>query len=325
MTLVTSEGIFLPATATKATVAIVYNDLGEQIKVSQPLTPTTTMHRYWTYDGAGRTKTFRDAKGTTTTTYNLAGWPTQIADPRPVTVHLGYDNLGRRVCRFPAACTASTSGAETYAYDAAGNMTQAKNATATFNLEYDDDGRLWKMKKGTTLETTYTYDPTTAQLTSITDAAGVTGFEYVANTGRIWKVDDPLAGANKSVYGYDTAGRLITRVLGRGRTGPLADGLDTAATPPGTTRGGVLSAPGPDRVARVPRQIITSRRTRVAAPRGEPCSPRRGRTVEATGAPDVWGAGALWACRPLGGRSWRSSSGPSCRSASCGRAGRGSS
>jgi YD repeat-containing protein len=41
----------------------------------------------------------------------------------------------------PGALQGSTGSAETYAYDAAGNMTQAKNPTATFNLEYDDDGR----------------------------------------------------------------------------------------------------------------------------------------------------------------------------------------
>ena len=38
---------------------------------------------------------------------------------------------GRRICRYTAACTSSTTGAETYTYDAAGNMTQAKNAAVT--------------------------------------------------------------------------------------------------------------------------------------------------------------------------------------------------
>jgi YD repeat-containing protein len=119
-------GVRLPSSTTKASVSIVYDDAGERLKVSQPLTTTTTMTRNWTYDEAGRELTFTDAAGTTTTTYNKAGWVTSVADPRPVTVHFGYDDLGRRICRYTAACTASTNGAESWAYDAAGNMTQGQ-------------------------------------------------------------------------------------------------------------------------------------------------------------------------------------------------------
>ncbi len=210
MNSVTYEDVTLPGSTTKASLAIVHNDAGEQLKVSQPLTTTTTMVRDWTYDEAGRQITYTDAAGTTTTTYNKAGWVTQVADPRPETVHVGYDDLGRRVCRFTAACTGTTAGAETWTYDPAGNMTQAVNPTATFNMTYDDDGRLELVKRGTTTETSYVYTPTTGQLTSVADAAGTTAFTYNA-AGQIATVDDPFATA-VTTYGYSTtSGKLLTR------------------------------------------------------------------------------------------------------------------
>ena len=157
----------------------------------------------------------RPGRSTTTTSYNLAGWVTQVADPRPVTVVYGYDNLGRRICRYTAACTASTANAETWTYDPAGNITQAKTPTVTYNLTYDDDGRLKTESRGATLETTYTYNNTAAQLSSIADAAGTTGYTYNA-AGQIATLDDPLATTGVTTYSYDgsgqgNSGRLTTR------------------------------------------------------------------------------------------------------------------
>ena len=98
MTQVTQTGITLPGSSTPASVEVTYNEVGEQIKVSQPLTTSTALDRYWTYDAAGRQATYRDAGGTTTNTYNRAGWLLSTDDPRPsLTVHQGYDRLGRPV------------------------------------------------------------------------------------------------------------------------------------------------------------------------------------------------------------------------------------
>ena len=204
---------------TPVSASITYNDAGERIQVSQPLTTSTTMNRYWSYDEAGRQKTYRDGgttqldpNFTTTTSYNLAGWVTQVADPRPQTVYFGYDNLGRQVCRHTATCTGTTSAAETRTYDAAGNVTQAKTPSVTYNMTYDDDGRLATVKRGTTLETTYAYNNPTAQLTSVADAAGTTSYTYNA-AGQISTVNDPLVtGSPVTTYGYDgTTGQLLGR------------------------------------------------------------------------------------------------------------------
>jgi len=40
-------------------------------------------------------------------------------------------------------------------------MTQAKNPLVTFNMTYGDDRSLLQAKRGTTVETTYTFSPTT--------------------------------------------------------------------------------------------------------------------------------------------------------------------
>jgi YD repeat-containing protein len=210
----TYEGVTLPSSTTKASVSILYDDAGEQVRVTQKLKTGTDMVRDWAYDDSGRTATFADARGSTTFTYNLAGWPTQVDDPRPsLAVFMAYDDLGRRLCRHTAVCTQSTTAAETYAYDAAGNMTKAKNPTVTFDMAYDDDGRLWKtFRNGSgTPETTYTYEASTAELTSVVDAAGTTAFTY-NEAGQIETVDDPfVTGTPVSTYAYDGTGKLTTR------------------------------------------------------------------------------------------------------------------
>jgi RHS repeat-associated protein len=218
LTSVSQPGVTLPGSTTPVSVQITYDDAGERVRVVQPMTTTTSVDRHWTYDTDGNVATSIIERAgvdkTTTFTTNLAGWVTQIADPRPTTVHQGFDDLGRRVCRHTAACTGGTSGAETWAYDAAGNMTQAKNPTIELNLLYDDDGRLTTTKRGTTTETTFTYSVTTALLTSVADAAGTTTFTYNA-AAQVATLDDPLTTSGLTTYGYDTAGRPSTRTDGQ--------------------------------------------------------------------------------------------------------------
>jgi RHS repeat-associated protein len=209
------EGVTLPSSTTKAQISVTYDDAGERVRVTQKMKTGTDMVRDWTYDLSGRTATYTDARGTTTFSYNLAGWPTQVDDPRPsLVLHEGYDDLGRRICRHTAACTQATGTAETYAYDAAGNMTQAKNPAVTFDMAYDDDGRLWKtFRNGSgTPETTYTYEASTAKLTQVADAAGTTAFTYNA-ADQVHTADDPfVTGTPVSTYAYDgSSGRLTTR------------------------------------------------------------------------------------------------------------------
>jgi RHS repeat-associated protein len=216
LTTVTQPGVFVRGSTTvPITMSVVYDDAGERARVEQKMSATQTLWRSYLYDVGGRLASYVDARGTTTTTYNLAGWPTQVADPRPQTIYFGYDALGRRICRYTSACNGTTPGAETYAFDKLGHVTQAKNASITYDVTYDNDGRLWKtFRNGSgTPETTYTYNASTARLTSILDAAGTTSFTYNTLYGQLLTVDDPLTtGTPVSTYGYQGGtGRLLTR------------------------------------------------------------------------------------------------------------------
>jgi RHS repeat-associated protein len=217
---VTSPGAFLPTGAippgtstTPVSVSVVYDDAGERVGVSQPMSTVQTLNRNWTYDTSGRVATYADLKGSTTYTYNDAGLVSQVADPRPQSVFYGYDYLGHEVCRHTAVCTVSTPGADAFTYDKAGNLLAANSTAASFSMTYDNDERLWKVFRSTNLttpETTYTYNASTGHLSSITDPAGTTAYTYNA-TGAVATIDDPLGASGVSTYGYDSAGRLVSR------------------------------------------------------------------------------------------------------------------
>jgi len=218
----TYEGIFLEDGTTKASVSLTSNDAAERIRVREPLTTTTALDRFFTFDEAGRQIQARTENGTTdlvtTTTYNLAGWPTLVNDARPLDVYLGYDFLGRLLCRHTATCTGATSGAERFTYDKVGNVLSAISISPapTYNMTYDTDERPKLVKRGTSTETTYTYGTSgtaNALLTSLADPAGTSTLTYNA-AGQLFTLDDPLVttAGKISTYTYDgLTGKLTTR------------------------------------------------------------------------------------------------------------------
>jgi YD repeat-containing protein len=105
-----TESVTIPGGTNAANTALTYNDAGERIKIDTKLTNTVTVSRQFGYDAAGRQTTMIDAKGTTTTTYNKAGWVTLVDDPRTTNVNMTYDYLGRLVCRHTATCTSLRAG-----------------------------------------------------------------------------------------------------------------------------------------------------------------------------------------------------------------------
>ncbi len=218
---VSDPGVFLPngstppgTSTTPVSVTTTYDDAAERVQVAQPMSTVKTLTRNWNYDTNGRLATYADLKGSTVYSYNDAGLVSQIADPRPQSVFYGYDDLGHEVCRHTSACTVSTSGADAFSYDKAGNMLSATSPAAGFSMTYDNDGRLWKVFHNpnlTTPETTYSYDAQTGHLSSILDAAGTTSYTYYP-TGLVSSIDDPLGASGVSTYSYDSAGRLSGRV-----------------------------------------------------------------------------------------------------------------
>jgi RHS repeat-associated protein len=197
--------------------AIVYDSAGERVKVTDPNGRT----RSWTYDTLGRLSTYRETRNSgytcprsgtnvclTTYHYSPFGELTSVDDPRAsnLTLNFVYDNLSRKTQRYGLS-GAQSIDSETYAYDAANNMTQAVSGSTTTNLSYDDAGRSYQVTQGSAT-TIYTY--TKNRLTSRADAAGTTSYGY-DSWGRMNSITAPFSGLSNTTYTFDDAGRQLTR------------------------------------------------------------------------------------------------------------------
>lgn len=217
LTSVTQNGLVLPGTpSTPVTTTYIYDDAAERVQVTQPMSSTQSVVRNWTFDPTNRTFGYTDAKGTTTSTTNVAGWTEQVADPRGITLHFEYDNLGRRSRRYATA--PSTQDDQTFTYDLAGNLLTAKVVAtgSTITADYDNDARLSHVYQASfpTPTTTYAYNATTGRLSSIIDPAGTTSYAYNAN-GQLNDITDPFS-ATHVIYSYDNSGRVTQRTDGSG-------------------------------------------------------------------------------------------------------------
>ena len=210
----TQDGITLPGGGA-VTTSYLWDDAGERVRVSQPLTSTLTQVHDWAYDTSGRMASYIDAKGATLYAYGAGDQLEQVVDPRGFTIGFEYDNLGRRTHKYKAGPPATHD--QTYTFDQAGNMLTATVAASstTIRMDYDDDGRLHKVYQASypTPTTTYVYDGTTGRLASITDPAGTTTFSLYDPNGLIKEITDPFS-ATKVIYTYDTEGRVTKRTDG---------------------------------------------------------------------------------------------------------------
>lgn len=203
LTSATQSGIAAPNTT-----QFVYDDVGELVKVVDP----EGRVRQWTFDEAGREKTHTDTRGTTTSLYNAAGWLVTKDDPRGIQLRFSYDRLGRQTRRW-AQEGAQEKNAESFSYDAEGNMTSAtvEASQVGTTLTYEGDGRLVEVAQGGDV-TAVQYGPSApGKITSITDpTGGVTAYAYDQN-GLLKTLTDPLSGQN-TTYDYNAAsGRPASR------------------------------------------------------------------------------------------------------------------
>jgi RHS repeat-associated protein len=221
LTVVTQNGLILPGTPnTPVATNYLWDDAGERVRVTQPISSTQTLVRNWTYDTSGRLATYADTKGTTTYSHGAGDQLESVADPRNLTLKFEYDNLSRRTRRY-ALSGGNTIDDQTFTYDLAGNMLTAKVVTTgtTITMDYDDDARPFHVYQASypTPTTTYTYSSSTGRLTSVVDPAGTTTYDYNAN-GQLFHLTDPFNSTSQVAYGYDSAGRMSTRTDPAGLT-----------------------------------------------------------------------------------------------------------
>jgi RHS repeat-associated protein len=154
-----------------------YDDANRLVKVTSHLGRETI----YAYDAVGRQKSVTSGGRTRLTTYNNAGWVTQVNDGETVT---------------------------DYFYDEVGNRTQVKvSGRAPVDYFYDDANNLIRTEQSDGVETIVTeriVDPVGNVLTSIDGEQNETIYAY-DGANRLTNVTNPAS--EETTYAYDGAGR----------------------------------------------------------------------------------------------------------------------
>lgn len=199
-----------------------YNSRGLMQTTTDPTSRTSTVYRdvmnrdsvhigsqgdtsRWTYNGANRTVTFRDALANETKTKsNLLGWPIERTDPRTKVDRFAYDSLGNLIT------TVTRKGATiSVAYDALGRILKQKWSGDSILFAYDTAGRWVTVKNSESVDTVYT------------DAEGRTTQAVTVRGTQRFTV----------TYGYSGDGSLYRRaVAAGGGSSPVTWGPDTLIT-----------------------------------------------------------------------------------------------
>ncbi|MER8105536.1 DUF6531 domain-containing protein [Kitasatospora sp. NPDC094016] len=259
---------------TGAVTRTAYDALDRPVTATDPLGNTTTTG----YDADGRITSTTDPTGAkTTSTYDPRGLLASVTDALGNTQAYGYDADGLRTSAVTPTgdrttyaygpngeVSASTDprgnvqGADpagfttSYSYDAAGNLTAAKNPLGnTFSTAYDALNRITALTDPLGGSTARGYDQA-GHLTTVTDPTGATTsytFDAADNrtsrsdgnghttryaydaAKRVLSVTDPLN--RKTTYGYDADGNRTTVTGARGIT--ATTGYDTRGLATGTT------------------------------------------------------------------------------------------
>jgi len=161
------------------------------------------------YDALGRQTEVSRGGLTTYTTYNNAGWVTQVNDNETITNYC-YDEVGNRVC-----VTVSGRAPVYYEYDDANRLvgteqtdetTYGTPVTIATSRVPDGVGNVLTSTDGENKTTTYTYDGANRVETVTNPESETTTYTY-DGAGR--RTDVEFANGSARHYDYDAAGQLV--------------------------------------------------------------------------------------------------------------------
>jgi RHS repeat-associated protein len=215
-----------------------------------------------TYDQYGQVATTKDGnQHTTQYFYDNLGALTSIKLANQATTNYTYDNLGRLTQVQDANLNKTTYEYDSFNRKIATNLALGQRSTTTFNnlgqvantkdfngdvinYAYDQYGRLANKSFSNPLVATvsYTYDPVTSQVKTVTDGRGVTtyGFDSYDRVNLISNPDGQTVG-----YTYDVLGNLKTLTTSGSTVNYSYDSLNRLTT---VTSGGQLAKYGYDAV-----------------------------------------------------------------------------
>jgi RHS repeat-associated protein len=224
-----------------------------------------------TYTSLGQIKTETPAAGgITTNTYGANGAESLTASVAPggASDASSYGNAGSN-SYLPSSSTDDASSTENYTYNSAGNqLTTAQGTSPQAKLTYNSDGTVATSASAgapTGVQTAYTYDATTKNLTHMEPPSDSTlgnrDYEW-DNFGRLTSTDDGRGEATRYVYDkldnvtrvdytdettsdvaytYDANGNVLTRTDGTGVTTYTYDDLGQILTKKNTAGGETMS------------------------------------------------------------------------------------
>jgi RHS repeat-associated protein len=195
-----------------------YDPVGNLLQVDYPTSPDISL----AYDAAGRLTNMVDGIGTTRYTYTASGALASEDGPwTSDTVSYAYDQSGRRRRSLTLAQPNASAWVQTYAYDAAGRLSQVASPAGTFDYTYhpglDPDGlqspthlvQRLQLPGGAAI--TNAYDPWGRLLTTdLRDSAGglLNHHSYQYND-LDQRISQARLDGSQVTYVYDALGQLV--------------------------------------------------------------------------------------------------------------------
>ena len=189
-----------------------FDPVGHLLTATGPRTDITATTSYG-YDLSNNLDSVTDALGHTAylTNYNGSGLPQTVIDPNGVVTALAYDTRDRLLSRTVDA--ASGNATTTFAYDAAGNVTNIALPDGSFlNYQYDAAHRLQSVQNGLGESISYGLDPA-GNITNQTVASGssaITKTQSAVFDGLNRLLQSIGAAGQTTSFGYDANGNRVS-------------------------------------------------------------------------------------------------------------------